>query len=94
MPFGIRLLLAAVIILIINLPFGYWRGGLRKRSAAWFLAIHAPVPLVVGVRLILELGFAWSTIPVLVVAFGLGQWLGAWFRGRINPRRETVPEQS
>jgi len=82
MSFGLRLLLAAVAVILLNLPFGYWRAGLRKRSARWFVAIHAPVPLVVAVRLVLGLGFAWSTIPVLVAAFGLGQWLGGRLRGR------------
>lgn len=85
MSFGIRLAVAAVAVLLINLPFGYWRGGLRKRSVAWFVAIHAPVPLVVGVRLWLDLGFGWSTVPALMAAFAAGQWLGGRLRRRLNP---------
>ncbi|HSQ09327.1 MAG TPA: hypothetical protein VLN25_01745, partial [Burkholderiaceae bacterium] len=33
----------------------YWRAGLRKFSPAWFVAIHAPVPLVFGLRFALGL---------------------------------------
>ena len=40
----------AAAVLLINLPFGFWRAGVRKFSPAWFVAVHAPVPLAVGLR--------------------------------------------
>jgi len=63
-------------ILIVNLPFGWWRAGLRKFSPAWFVAVHAPVPLVVGLRSWAGLGFRWSLLPLFVAAYFGGQLLG------------------
>lgn len=77
------LLQAAFAIVLVNLPFGYWRAGTRKFSAAWFVAVHAPVVLAVGVRLLLDVGLAWRALPVLILSFALGQWFG----GRIRASR-------
>lgn len=60
----------------VNVPFGYWRARVQRFSRAWFLAVHLPVPLVVGLRLVSGLGWRLSFIPVFVGAFCLGQWLG------------------
>lgn len=72
--------LAAIGILLLNLPFGYWRAGLRKLSPLWFLAIHVPVPLAIGLRWSLGLPFRLATLPLFVAAFFAGQFLGARFR--------------
>ncbi len=74
----------AILILLINLPFGFWRAGLRKFSPAWFVAVHAPVPIAVGLRFASGLGFQWQTLPLFVVAFFGGQWLG----GRLRLERQ------
>jgi len=75
--------IAAALILLLNLPFGFWRAGLRKLSAPWFVSVHAPVPLAIGIRFALGLAFHWSTLPVFVAAFFGGQWLGGrWRRWR------------
>jgi len=76
------LALAAAIVFVLNLPFGYWRQGLRKFSAAWFVAIHAPVPMVIALRWGLGLPFRWSTLPLFVAAYFAGQWAGAQLRRR------------
>ncbi|MEZ4388937.1 MAG: hypothetical protein R3D98_15435 [Candidatus Krumholzibacteriia bacterium] len=82
-----NLALASGIVVLINLPFGYWRAGLVPKSPRWFVAIHAPVPLVVATRLLLGVGLAWRTFPVLVASFFLGQWLGGRARqARTRPR--------
>jgi hypothetical protein len=70
----------AVLVLLVNLPFGYWRSGVRKFSLQWFLAVHLPVPLVIGLRLVSGLGFQLATFPVIVGAFFAGQFLGGWTR--------------
>jgi hypothetical protein len=77
----------AGIVLLINLPFGYWRAGVRKFSARWFVAVHAPVPLVAGLRIYSGLGFRWSTFPLIVAAFFAGQSLG----GRLRSLRRRSP---
>lgn len=74
--------LVALAILVINLPFGYWRAGVRKFSPAWFAAVHLPVPLAVGLRYAVGLPFRVATLPVFVAAFFGGQFLGARYRGR------------
>lgn len=81
MPTPSLLALAAAAVFLLNLPFGYWRAGLRKLSAAWFVAIHAPVPLVIALRWALELPFRWGTLPLFVAAYFAGQWAGSRLRG-------------
>jgi hypothetical protein len=73
----LRLLIVAVIVFIINFPFGYWRDTVKKFSLYWFLAVHLPVPLVVLVRIYSNLGFQLISYPVVVGAFFLGQYAGA-----------------
>jgi DNA-binding transcriptional MerR regulator len=75
-----QVLLVAAAIVLINLPFGYWRAGVRKFSPAWFVAVHAPVPLAIGLRYIAGMGFRWSILPILVAAFFAGQFIGARLR--------------
>jgi hypothetical protein len=70
----------AILVLLINLPFGYWRSGVRKFSLQWFLAVHLPVPIVIGLRFASGLGFQLATFPVIVGAFFAGQFLGGWTR--------------
>lgn len=70
----------AVLILLMNLPFGYWREGVNKLSPSWFVAIHIPVVLAIALRVLLGMGFRLATLPLYVAAFAGGQWLGG--RGR------------
>jgi len=70
------------IVFLLNLPFGYWRAGLRKLSPAWFVAIHAPVPLVILLRWAFHLPFRWTTLPLFVAAYFAGQAAGARLRVR------------
>lgn len=72
----------AAAVLALNLPFGYWRAGVRPFSRPWFLAVHLPVPAVVALRLAFRLGWHPLTFAVLVGAFFVGQWLGGAFRRR------------
>jgi len=71
-----KLILISVIVLLINIPFGYWRANVKKLSWQWILAIHVPVIIVISLRLLSHLGFAWYTYVVLVTVFFLGQQFG------------------
>ncbi|WP_346855951.1 hypothetical protein [uncultured Draconibacterium sp.] len=71
-----RILITCLATFVINLPFGYWRGGLRKLSFLWFLAIHAPVPLVILIRKFNQLQLSWTLAPFLLGSFFLGQFAG------------------
>ncbi len=71
------LLEIAAFVLVLNIPFGYWRANVKKFSTQWFLAIHIPVPFIIALRLLSGIGFAWYTYLLLVGAFFLGQKLGS-----------------
>lgn len=73
----LKLLIISLIVLVLNIPFGYWRANVSRFSLQWFLAIHIPVVFVIALRLLSHLGFAWYTYLILVTAFFLGQKLGA-----------------
>ncbi|MEO8195110.1 MAG: hypothetical protein ABI689_00145 [Thermoanaerobaculia bacterium] len=72
--------IVATLVALVNIPFGFWRAGVRKFSPSWFVAVHAPVPLAVGLRFASGLGFRWTTLPLFVAAFFGGQMLGARLR--------------
>jgi hypothetical protein len=72
--------IVAGVIALVNLPFGYWRAGVRKFSPAWFVAVHAPVPIAVGLRFAVGLGFRLATLPIFIAAYFAGQLFGARFR--------------
>ena len=70
----------ALLVFLLNLPFGYWRASSKKFSRQWFLAVHLPVPLVIALRLYSGLGWKLISFPVLVGAFFLGQFVGGKVR--------------
>lgn len=72
-----KLFLITSIVLLINIPFGFWRQSVKKFSYKWFLAVHLPVPAIIMLRIYGEIGFAFYTYIFLVGAFFLGQKLGA-----------------
>jgi hypothetical protein len=69
-------------VLLVNIPFGYWRAGYRKLSPGWFTAIHLPVPLVIAMRWAAGVPFAWINLPFFVTAYFAGQTVGARLRRR------------
>jgi hypothetical protein len=75
------------LIALVNLPFGFWRGGLRKFTPAWLVAVHAPVPLVVALRIGFGIRWGTATLPILLLAYFMGQYVGARLRRRLLPTR-------
>ncbi len=71
-----RLTITCLATVVINLPFGYIRGGFRKLSFWWFVAIHAPVPIVIMIRKFHDLELSWILAPFLLGSFFIGQLLG------------------
>ncbi len=86
-----RLLFAAGVVTALNLPFGFWRAGLHRFTLRWIVAVHAPVPLVVFVRVASGLGWHLITFPVLVGAFFAGQFVGGRLRRLQRARRGGNP---
>jgi len=72
-PFFIGLLF--VTALGTNTLLGIWRSGLRRFSPAWFVAIHASIPLLIAMRLVLVRPI-WVIPPEIGLAFA-GQFVGA-----------------
>ncbi len=70
----------AVILFIINLPFGYWRSNTQKFSAHWLFSIHIPVLLIIGIRIFSGLGFSLTSFLISVSFFFLGQFSGGKLR--------------
>jgi hypothetical protein len=71
-----RIFYTCLATVIINLPFGYLRGGLQKLSVCWFMVIHASIPLVILIRKFHDLELSWSLAPFLLGSFFIGQFLG------------------
>ncbi len=84
-----KLALLSSAIFAINLPFGYWRARVPRRSLPWFLAIHIPVPFVAGIRILLGIHWTLRIFPLLVAAYFLGQAVGSAFaRTKREPHKQ------
>lgn len=70
----ISLYLLLGFALLANIPLGYLRHGVRKRSALWFLYIHLSIPFIIALRT--YLGFSWHLIPITISCAAMGQLLG------------------
>jgi hypothetical protein len=79
-----KLIVIAIIVFLLNLPFGYWRDRVRKFSLQWVLAIHLPVPIVIALRIFSGLGWQFITFPVLIGAFFAGQFVGSRLSRRLK----------
>jgi hypothetical protein len=76
------------LVFLINLPFGYWRANVRTFSRSWFLAVHLPVVVSIGLKILAGVGFALATLPPFVGVFFLGQLAGG---GISNLRTRLLP---
>ena len=83
---GNHLPVLALSVAVLNVPFGYWRAGTKTLTLPWFVAVHAPVPIVVALRLVAGVAWRLSAFGVLAAAFFTGQWVGGalrrWRKGR------------
>ncbi|MDT7689101.1 MAG: hypothetical protein QOE46_1860 [Acidobacteriota bacterium] len=76
----------AVLVFVINLPFGYWRASMKKFSPRWFLAALLPVLLVIALTIFSVMHWKPLSLPVLVAVFILGQFVGGRVRLLISGR--------
>lgn len=81
---GTKLGLAVLAVVGLNLPFGWLRAGVARFTRRWLLYVHLPVPAVVALRLLLGLGWHWTTYPLLIGAYAAGQLGGGWLRRRVR----------
>ena len=80
----------AAAVIVLNIPFGYWRAGTHKFSRQWIMAVHLPVPAVIAMRILSGLGWQLISFPVLIGAFVLGQYSG----GRLQRRLARSSERA
>ena len=81
-----KIFFAILFVLLLNIPFGYWRSNVKRFSLEWIFAIHIPVPFIIAFRIFADLGWNFYTFPILISAFFLGQFIG----GRIFFYRKRV----
>jgi len=70
----LKILAVSVICLLVNIPLGVMRERSRKFSLAWIFWIHASIPLIIALRIVLHLH--WIAIPINIAAAVLGQAIG------------------
>ena len=87
MTSSVRLGTVGVLILILNLPFGFWRASVPRFSRKWFLAVHAPIPVSIGLRFLIGVGWRVRLLPLFVGVYFAGQFLG----GRVRRCRRSPP---
>jgi hypothetical protein len=63
------------VALAANVPLGMWRRRLRRFSPAWFVAIHASIPVLVAMRLVFVPAY-WVIPPEIALAV-VGQLVGS-----------------
>ena len=83
----INFVIVASVIYLLNIPFGYWRKNVPKKSLQWVLAIHIPVPFIFLFRTLM--GFGLETIPLFAVFFFLGQLTGGKLLNRLTSSIEV-----
>jgi len=81
-----KLIIITILVFVLNIPFGYWRANVRRFSTQWFLAVHIPVPFIVALRILSEIGFGWETYLFMVGGYFLGQQYGSMIKKRVHKR--------
>ena len=71
---ALKILLVSLLCFLVNIPLGIWREHTRKFSWQWIVAIHASIPLIIALRIGLQLHPI--AIPVNIAAAVLGQLVG------------------
>lgn len=71
-----NLIIIIILIVIINIPFGYWRANVKRFSLQWFLAVHLPVPLIIMLRVSSGIILEPISFSILILAFFSGQLVG------------------
>ena len=73
-PMGLKILLVSVLCLLVNIPMGVRRERCRKFSWPWIFWIHASIPLIIALRIALQLPLI--AIPLNIATAVLGQFIG------------------
>jgi MFS family permease len=63
-----------VFVVIISIPFGYLRRRYPRYSRPWARCLY--IPILINIILRRVVGLSYGTIPFIVGAFVLGQFIG------------------
>jgi hypothetical protein len=85
----VRVSVVLAIVVLVTVPFGFYRAYTRKLSLRWFLAIHVPVVFVFLARF--EAHLSYIFIPLTVLTFTAAQFLGGRAGRWWISRRPTTP---
>ena len=70
-----KIFAVSLLCLVVNIPLGRLRERSRKFSWQWILWVHASIPLIIALRIGLQLHPV--AIPINIAAAVLGQVIGA-----------------
>jgi len=84
-----NIVIIALLIYSVNIPFGIWRAGQKKFSIKWFLAIHIPVPFVILLRYMGGFPFNWTSFLLFLSVFFTGQLTGKYIYVRYRNHRTS-----
>ena len=80
-------LILSVAALLVNIPMGYIRENCPQFSLRWLFWIHAPIPLIIYMRV--TLGTSKWFIPVGIFLAVVGQVIGGRWRGKTRSSEEV-----
>jgi len=84
-----RVTYTCLATILVNLPFGYFRGRYKRLSFWWFVGIHAPVPFVIMIRKYFHLELSWELAPLLLGTYLIGQVIGKYLYNRFPYHRKN-----
>ena len=90
----LKVAVVLVIVLVVTLPFGFYRAYTRKLSVRWFAAIHVPVVFVFLARFLAHVPYYY--IPATCTAFAIAQFggarIGSWWIKRRRAAQTAAGE--
>lgn len=69
-----KILAVSLVALLVNIPLGIMRERARKFSWQWIVWVHASIPLIIALRILLKLHP--MAIPINIAAAVIGQFIG------------------
>lgn len=69
-----NILIVSVIAFVVNIFLGRWRMRYRKLTFAWWLLIHASIPLIIPLRI-------WLDTPAVYIPLFIGMAVAGQFAG-------------
>ncbi len=71
----LNIIIVAVVAFLLNIFLGVWRKKYRKMTLPWWLLIHASIPVIIPLRIMLNTPKL--LIPVFIGLAFLGQLIGS-----------------